>query len=85
MATSHDREWMTVHEFAELMRVDERTVRRWIKRGTPGLDVLSLSERTTRVRMSVNASYVRNCPQLSSSLREKSGAHSDYEDSPSAD
>ena len=28
-----DPDWLTVKEYAKLLRVHERTVRRWIKRG----------------------------------------------------
>lgn len=31
--TRDDPDWLTVKEYAKLLRVHERTVRRWIKRG----------------------------------------------------
>lgn len=42
-------EWLTVHDVAEILKVDTETVRRWIKRGT--LSALDLGSRKTGYRI----------------------------------
>lgn len=66
MAASSDR-WLAIKELAALVGVSERSVRRWIADGEPGLEVLRIG----------GVIRVRPCPHTSSSRPSDEGSESD--------
>ena len=65
MIDQEETELLTVHEVAARLRVDDTTVRRWIKSGV--LDAVALPHRGTRrgyrIRKSTLAALMQAAPQ----------------------